>query len=222
MKRTPRSASRRASRQLDANEPSPGFAPYASSTWAGSLRMSTSSGTLACILNAISYCAIRVSISGSRAVRSLSRFSALIASIESPCIAALTPAGFEMYETASPAELNLHALELARQHAGRPLARRDWLHLPALARGDEDDEAGQVFRLGAQSVQHPRPHARPARDDRSGVHDRVRGIVIDLLGPHRSDDADLVDDAADMRKQLADHLSRLAELLEAVRAGRNR
>ena len=37
MNRTPRSASRRASRQFAANEPSAPFVPYISSTWAGSL-----------------------------------------------------------------------------------------------------------------------------------------------------------------------------------------
>ena len=122
-----------------------------------------------------------------------------------------------MYETASPDGVESHALEPARQHAGRPLARGDRLHLPALALRDEDDEARQIFRLRAQSIQHPRPDTRPSGDDRSAVHERMRGIVIDLLGPHRSHDAGLVDDAADMRKQLADHLSRLAEPPEAVR-----
>src|SRR2546422_1331999 len=48
---------------------------------------------------------------------------------------------------------------------------------------DEDDEAWKIFRLRAQPIQHPRPHARPSRHDRSAVHERVRGIVIDLLGP---------------------------------------
>src|SRR2546422_1553205 len=82
---------------------------------------------------------------------------------------------------------------------------------------DEDDEAWKIFRLRAQPIQHPRPHARPSRHDRSAVHERVRGIVIDLLGPHRSHDAGLVDDAADVREQLADHLSGLTEALEPVR-----
>jgi hypothetical protein len=45
----------------------------------------------------------------------------------------------------------------------------------------------------------------------------VRGIVVDLLGPHRSHDAGVVDDAAHVREQLADQLARLAESLEAVR-----
>jgi hypothetical protein len=65
MNRTPRSASRRASRQLEANDPSPGVQPYSSMVLFASFDMSISPGTLACILNAISYCAMRVAISGS-------------------------------------------------------------------------------------------------------------------------------------------------------------
>src|SRR3569623_2126469 len=59
MNRTPRSASRRASRQLLAKLPSPGLAPYRSSTDLGSFETSTNPGPQACILNAISYWAMR-------------------------------------------------------------------------------------------------------------------------------------------------------------------
>ena len=40
--------------------------------------------------------------------------------------------------------------------------------------------------------------------------------MIDLLGKHRADNADLVGDTADVRKQLGYLLAGLAELLEAV------
>jgi hypothetical protein len=96
------------------------------------------------------------------------------------------------------------------------LARRDGLHLPALAGGDQHDEAGQVFRFRAQSVEHPRTHAWPAGNNRSCVHDGVGGVVIDLLSPHRANDADVVGDAADMGKQFAKLQARLSEPLEAV------
>ena len=46
MKRTPRSARRRASRQLAANEPSAALTPYKSSTLCGSLERSFNAGTL--------------------------------------------------------------------------------------------------------------------------------------------------------------------------------
>src|SRR5207249_9326107 len=100
---------------------------------------------------------------------------------------------------------------------GRPLARRDRLHLPAVALRDEDDESWKIVRLRAKSVQHPRSHARAARDDRAAVHEGMRRIMIDLFGPHRPHDASLVDDAADVGEELAHRLARLAESLEAVR-----
>jgi len=49
MKRTPRSARRRARRQFAAKEPSAPFVPYISSTSGGSFPRSVSSGTLACM-----------------------------------------------------------------------------------------------------------------------------------------------------------------------------
>ncbi len=64
--RTPRSTSRRASKALWANEPGlVTSGPYRSSVAFGSLLRSVSSGTLDCMRNAISYCAMRVCVSGS-------------------------------------------------------------------------------------------------------------------------------------------------------------
>ena len=76
MKRTPRSARRRASRQFDANVP--GFCtsgPYRSRTCFGSLEISPTSGTLVCKRYAISYCSMRDSISGSSSRSSWTRLS---------------------------------------------------------------------------------------------------------------------------------------------------
>ena len=87
---------------------------------------------------------------------------------------------------------------------------------PPLPADISTTKPGRSSRLRAQAVEHPRPHAGAAGDDRAGVHERVRRVVIDLLGPHRADDADVVGDAADVREQLADLLAGLAELLEAV------
>ncbi len=48
---------------------------------------------------------MRVRISGSGALSNRSWSSALIASIDSPCCAALMPCGLSMYDTGSPNEL---------------------------------------------------------------------------------------------------------------------
>src|SRR5439155_13725549 len=94
--------------------------------------------------------------------------------------------------------------------------RRDGLHLATLPRREQYDEAWQIFGISAQAVQDPRPHAGPSRNDGSGVHDGVGRVMIDLLGEHRANNADLVGDTADVRKQLGNLLAGLAEFLEAV------
>ena len=99
--------------------------------------------------------------------------------------------------------LELHALELAGQETGAPLAGGDRL-VAAAAAGNHDDVAGQVLRFRAESVEQPRAHAGAALEDRAGVHERVRRIVVDLLGDHRADDADIIGDGADVRKELGD------------------
>src|SRR5262249_51336785 len=48
----------------------------------------------------------------------------------------------------------------------------------------------------------------------SGLNEGDRGIVIDLVGVHRLDDGDLVDDLSGMRQQLAHPGSRLPVLSE--------
>ena len=53
---------------------------------------------------------------------------------------------------------------------------------------------GKFVGLGPQAVEQPRAHARPALDDRAGVHEGVGRVVIDLLGLHRADDAEVVGD----------------------------
>ena len=96
------------------------------------------------------------------------------------------------------------------------MARGDGLHLSAFARGHQHHEAGQVIGVRAQAVEHPGAHAGASRDDGAGIHQGVGGVVIDLLGPHGADDADVVGDAADVGEQRADLLAGFAEFLERM------
>src|SRR4051812_40545810 len=102
MNLTPRSANRRANKQFDANDPSPGLHPYKSKIVSGSWLIVINSGTLACILNAISYCAMRVDISGSSTTASNFPLIAFTALITSCCCSRVTPGGFPKYKTGSP------------------------------------------------------------------------------------------------------------------------
>ena len=51
--------------------------------------------------------------------------------------------------------------------------------------------AGRSSRFAAQPVGHPGPDAGPAGDLRAGLEERDRRIVVDRLGVHRLDDAQL-------------------------------
>ena len=104
-------------------------------------------------------------------------------------------------------------LILAGQQAAGPLPRRDRL-LPGLALRREHDEARQLLRLRAQSVEQPRAHARTALDDRAGVHERMRRVVVDLLGLHRANHTHLVRHALKMGKEIGDFDPGLSALLK--------
>src|SRR5207245_331317 len=105
-------------------------------------------------------------------------------------------------------------LEVAGQKTAVPLAGGDRLLLAGPARGSKDDKAGQVVAVSAEAVPGPRAHARPAGDERAGVHERVRRIVVDRFGVDRAHDAQLVGDAGQLWKDGGDFLARLAALLE--------
>ena len=56
----------------------------------------------------------------------------------------LTPGGFCDVQNRIADGIEAHALKFARQQAGRPLPRRDRLHLAAVALRHENDETRQV------------------------------------------------------------------------------
>src|SRR5207244_11319883 len=57
-------------------------------------------------------------------------------------------------------------------------------------------------------------HAGPSFDDRAAVHEGMCWIVVDLLGMHRADDADVVGDFGDVRKQARNFLPGIAVFFE--------
>ena len=77
-----------------------------SSTSCGSFEKSVSSGTLVCIRYAISYCAMRVAISGSPKSCSFSSLSFARSSSIPRRTSRLMPSGFDRYSTGSPLPRN--------------------------------------------------------------------------------------------------------------------
>jgi hypothetical protein len=85
---------------------------------------------------------------------------------------------------------------------------------PARA-GLHDDERGEALRLAADTVGDPRPHAGPAELGRAGVQKHLGRAVIEHVGLHPLEDADVIGDVAMERQQLADVRPGLARLEEA-------
>ena len=112
--------------------------------------------------------------------------------------------------------LKKNAFKPARQETGGPLPGRNRLGAGFALRG-QHDKAGQLVGLRAETVEQPGAHAGPALDLRAGVHERVRRIVVDLLGVHRADDANVVRNTADVREQLGNFLPGSAPLPELAK-----
>ena len=69
---------------------------------------------------------------------------------------------------------------------------------------DEHDERREVIVHPAEAVISPRAHTRAAGQLAAGLEEGDRRVVVDRLGVHGAHDADLVGDAADVRKEFAD------------------
>ena len=112
-----------------------------------------------------------------------------------------------------PCRMELHSSQFVREKAARPLARGDGLWI-ASAHAREDDKPRKILAQRTETIVHPGTHARSMGDDRTGVHEGVSGVVVDLLGHHRTDDGDVVGDGCDVREVTADDLAALAMAAE--------
>jgi len=98
----------------------------------------------------------------------------------------------------------LHALMLAREKAAAPEAREQALAGAGFVDRQQHDERREVLVDLAQTVVGPRAHAGAAGQLAAALEKRDGGIVVDRLGVHRADDANLVCDAARVREEIAD------------------
>lgn len=84
------------------------------------------------------------------------------------------------------------------------------------APGNHGDEVGEVFIFGAKSVGKPGAHGRATRDLGAGLEEGDGGVVVDGLGIHRADEANLVADSGDVGEEFGDFGAGLAVLFEGV------
>ena len=104
---------------------------------------------------------------------------------------------------------------LRGEEAGPPEALEEGLGVALrTAMGDQHDVAGKILIVATQPVIQPGPHAGATRLLVTGLEEGHRGVVIDLLGIHRLDEAHVVGDLRHMRHQFAHPDARLPILLE--------
>ena len=108
----------------------------------------------------------------------------------------------------------LHALMHGRQKARSP-ARLAAVGI--VFSGDQHHERRQILTFAAEPVAEPGPKAGPADHLVTGVHEDLRGRVVELGRLHRTDDGDVVGDLREMRQKLRDVRARLSVLLEPER-----
>ena len=110
-----------------------------------------------------------------------------------------------------------HALMLAGQEAVGPVVFEEQLAagLGGVG-GRHHDIRRQVFVHRTEAVGQPGAHRRTAGDLRAGHEERHAGRVVDRLGVHRADDADLVRDRAQVRQHLAQFDPAGTPLLEGL------
>ena len=80
--------------------------------------------------------------------------------------------------------------------------------------GEQHEVVGKISVLAAEAVTRPGAEARPAGDLVSGQELRHGRGVVDLVGVHRPDDAQVVRHGPEVREPLAEVLAALAATLE--------
>ena len=98
----------------------------------------------------------------------------------------------------------------AGQETAAPEAGEQALTGAFLVGRDEHDKRWQVVVHAAETVVGPGAHARTTGQLAAGLEEGDRGVVVDRVGVHRTDHADLVGDATDMREEFADLRAGLA------------
>ena len=107
-----------------------------------------------------------------------------------------------------------NSLMLRRQKTAAPIAAQQ--RLARFVFGDQHDKRRQVLAGVAQAVMQPGADRGPAGQLRAGLEKRDGRAVVDRLGEHRADDAQVVGDLCGVRQQFADPRAALAMLLELI------
>ena len=163
------------------------------------------------MLKAISYWAMRESVSGSPKAWWSCWLSWLMASMERRRRSRVHPVGVGDEEDGVALRAALDALVHRREEAAAEDAPPG---VGLVAAGEEDDKAGQVLVLAPQPVGHPRAHARTSEARAARLQEKLAGRVVELVGVHRLQDRHLVHDPGEVRQQVRDDGAGVAARLE--------
>src|SRR5262245_7795163 len=100
-----------------------------------------------------------------------------------------------------PLRSELHALVDRRKESASPAG---FAPVRVVLTRKEHHESRQVRALASETVGEPGAHARTSHDLMPGVHEDLRGSVVELRGVHRADDGNLVDHTREVGKELRD------------------
>ena len=105
----------------------------------------------------------------------------------------------------------------ARQVTAGPQSRRNGLNLLLVGGfGDQHHEGGQIFVEAPQAITHPRPDARTSRHLIARLHGANGRLVVDGLGVHGTDEAQVIGHLARPGQHLGVHPEAIgAHLAEA-------
>ena len=176
---------------------------------------SNTSGIARCMRNASSYDLIRArALASSGYSASVSRFNRSSSSNSACCSSRKTPwAGRPNASGLFGSATKRHAVVLGAEVIGP-------MRLVTAAaigqRSAQHDELRQVLVQRAQAVVNPRADRRKIAVEHVAAGVKLQlGAVIDVVGPHRANDREVVDARADVRPPIADFDAAFAALLEA-------
>src|SRR5437660_4291276 len=107
----------------------------------------------------------------------------------------------------------LHSLVNTGQEAGTPQL---FAPIRRLSPREQYDESRQILILRAQSVEHPRTERSITEARIARVHQQLRGRVIELVGTHGLDEANVVNVLFQMRQAVGNPLTALSDLVERI------
>src|ERR1700681_881021 len=105
----------------------------------------------------------------------------------------------------------LHSLVNAREEAGTPQL---FAAVRRFTSRKQYDESRQILILCAKPVEYPGTDGRVSKSRVAGVYQQLRGRVIELVGMHRLDEAQIVNVLFQVRQAVGNPVAALSDLVE--------